>query len=205
MALYGTLFTISAPSGAGKTSLVSALLERDLDLQVSISHTTRPKRKGEVHGQDYYFVSQEEFMAMLERNEFLEHAQVFENYYGTSSLWVENTLRLGKDVILEIDWQGAQQVKKLHPETQSIFILPPSKASLESRLQDRGQDDAKVISRRMQCAMNEMAHYVEAQWIIVNDEFEQALKDLSSVFQACRLRIDQQKHRQIDLLKELLS
>ena len=205
MTVRGTLYTISAPSGAGKTSLVKALLEQDLQAQVSISHTTRPQRLGEQDGKDYYFVNQVEFLAMLNKGEFLEHAQVFQNYYGTSKSWVEQTLLTGKDVVLEIDWQGAQQVRRLFPDTQGIFILPPSRATLKDRLLGRGQDDNSVIERRMQEAISEMSHYVDAQWLVVNDDFEQALGELLSIMSAQRLRLDMQQYKYETLLADLLS
>lgn len=205
MSTRGTLYTISAPSGAGKTSLVKALLERDDQAQVSISHTTRPQRPNEQDGHDYYFVNSDVFLSMLGQGEFLEHAQVFENHYGTSKGWVEDSLRAGKDVILEIDWQGAQQVRHLLPETQGIFILPPSRSALEDRLRGRGQDNEDVIERRMQEAINEMSHYVEAQWLVVNDDFEQALDELHSILLAQRLKMDKQQQKHQQLLTELLS
>ena len=205
MTVRGTLYTISAPSGAGKTSLVKALLDQDLQVQVSISHTTRPQRLGEQDGKDYYFVDQVEFLAMLNKGEFLEHAQVFQNYYGTSKSWVEQTLLTGKDVVLEIDWQGAQQVRRLFPDTQGIFILPPSRATLKDRLLGRGQDDNSVIERRMQEAISEMSHYVDAQWLVVNDDFEQALGELLSIMSAQRLRLDMQQYKYETLLADLLS
>lgn len=205
MSIRGTLYTISAPSGAGKTSLVKALLERDPQTQVSISHTTRPQRPNEQHGRDYYFVDKDAFLGMLDTGDFLEHAQVFQNFYGTSKQWVEDTLKAGKDVILEIDWQGAQQVRKLLPETQGIFILPPSRAALEERLRGRAQDDEAVIERRMQEAINEMSHYIEAQWLVVNDDFTQALSDLHSIILAQRLRIGVQQYKHQQLMTELLS
>lgn len=205
MSIRGTLYTISAPSGAGKTSLVKALLERDSQAQVSISHTTRPQRPNEQDGRDYYFVNSDTFLSMLGQGDFLEHAQVFQNHYGTSKQWVEATLQAGKDVILEIDWQGAQQVRRLLPDTQGIFILPPSRAALEDRLRSRGQDDEQVIERRMQEAINEMSHYVEAQWLVVNDEFDKALTDLHSILLAQRLKMSAQQNKHQHLLTELLS
>lgn len=159
MTYRGTLFTVSAPSGAGKTSLVRALIDRSDHLRVSVSHTTRAKRPGEEDGVNYHFVSHDTFQDMLKEDAFLEHAQVFANYYGTSRRWVEETLAAGDDVILEIDWQGAQQVRQLMPETVSIFILPPSRDTLRSRLTNRGQDDAATIERRLAEAAREMSHY----------------------------------------------
>ena len=205
MSTGGTLYTISAPSGAGKTSLVRALLEKDPLVQVSVSHTTRPKRKGEINGIDYHFIDDAQFIAMLKKNAFLEHAQVFNNYYGTSKDWVEQTIKTGKDVILEIDWQGARQIRRLLPETQGIFILPPSRATLERRLKGRGQDDPEVIAQRMRAAISEMSHYVDAQWLIVNDVFTKALAELRSILQAQRLRCERQQQEYQNLLNDLLS
>jgi len=172
----GQLFIISAPSGAGKTSVVKRLIQ-DLDnLRVSISHTTRDKRPGEIEGEDYFFVSVEQFRTLLAHDGFIEHAQVFDNFYGTSRSHLEHLLRQGIDVILEIDWQGAQQVRKALPESYSIFILPPSRGILEQRLQDRGQDSDEVIARRMKSAVSEMSHYDEYDFIVVNDDLEQTIK-----------------------------
>lgn len=201
----GTLFTISAPSGAGKTSLVKALLDQDKNTQVSVSYTTRAMRPGEVDGSDYYFVDKKCFDAMLVKAEFLEHAQVFTNFYGTSQAWVEQTLAKGKDVILEIDWQGATQIRRLLPKTEGIFILPPSRNCLEERLRGRGQDDEDVIEQRMQEAKSEISHYVDAQWIIINDDFEQALTELKSILLAQRLKACIQQHKYASLLTDLLS
>lgn len=199
----GTLFTVSAPSGAGKTSLVKALLARDSRIQVSVSHTTRTMRPGEVDGKDYCFVDHETFKSMVAGNAFLEHAQVFDNYYGTSKSWVEGALEQGIDVILEIDWQGAQQVRQLMPEAQGIFILPPSREALRERLQGRGQDNDEVIERRMQEAINEMSHYTESQWLIINDDFETALQELHGVVSTQRLQTSQQKRHFSALLADL--
>lgn len=169
----GQLFIISAPSGAGKTSVVKRLINGLGDLRVSISHTTRGKRLGESEGEDYFFVSVEQFKALLSNDGFIEHAQVFDNFYGTSKNHLEHLLSQGLDVILEIDWQGAQQVRQAVPESLSIFILPPSRAILEQRLQGRGQDSDEVIARRMQSAVSEMSHYDEYDFIVVNDDLEQ--------------------------------
>lgn len=204
-AYQGTLFTVSAPSGAGKTSLVNALLARDNLVKVSISHTTRPIRPGEVDGRDYHFAEQSAFERMIAAEEFLEYAQVFENYYGTSKIWVEDTLRSGVDVILEIDWQGARQVRELMPEAQSIFILPPSQEALRERLQSRGQDDHTVIERRMKAAIDEMSHYTESQWIIINDDFERALTDLHQVINCQRLSTQKQQNKHQQWLQDLLK
>ena len=175
MTSTGTLYTVSAPSGAGKTSLVKALIERCRGLQVSVSHTTRPMRPAEKDGVNYHFVSESVFDQMLNRDEFLEHAEVFGNLYGTSNVWLEEQLKRGLDLILEIDWQGARQVKLLLPKTQSIFILPPSRQALRQRLSLRGQDDPDIIENRMRAAVAEISHYVESDFLIVNKDFDQAL------------------------------
>lgn len=200
----GTLFTVSAPSGAGKTSLVNALLLRDSRIQVSVSHTTRAMRPGEVDGKDYCFVSHDTFNTMIDDQLFLEHARVFENQYGTSKTWVEDALARGVDVILEIDWQGAQQVRDIMPATQSIFILPPSRDALYERLTGRGQDDDSVIDRRMQAAINEMSHYHESHWLLVNDQFDVALQQLHDIIRTQRLHTDKQEANYSDLLDDLL-
>lgn len=201
----GTLFTISAPSGAGKTSLVRALLDQDENTQVSVSFTTRAMRPGELDGRDYHFIDKNRFDGMLANTEFLEHAQVFTNYYGTSQAWVDAALAQGKDVILEIDWQGAAQIRRLLPETEGIFILPPSRACLQERLRGRGQDDETVIEQRMQEAKNEMSHFIDAQWLIVNDDFEQALIELKSIILTQRLKACSQQQKYGSLLVDLLS
>jgi guanylate kinase len=201
----GKLYIIAAPSGAGKTSLVKQLVA-DLDnLTVSISHTTRQMRPGEMHGQDYYFVTVADFQAMLEKQAFLEHAQVFDNFYGTAKQTVEENLKKGFDVILEIDWQGAQQIKKLLPDSLSIFILPPSTEILLERLRNRGQDDEQVIARRMRDAVTEIRHHDEFDYLVVNDVFEQALTELKSIIIANRLTRQRQQHNLRPLLASLLS
>jgi guanylate kinase len=201
----GTLFTVSAPSGAGKTSLVKALLLNDEQIQVSVSHTTRVMRPGEENGKDYCFVNHEVFDSMVSEGTFLEHAKVFENAYGTSKTWVDAALERGVDVILEIDWQGAQQVRQLIPETQSIFILPPSLPALRERLTGRGQDDESVIEHRMQAAINEMSHFQESQWLIVNDVFDTALEQLHNIVRTQRLQTSKQQANYRTLLQDLLS
>jgi guanylate kinase len=201
----GTLYTISAPSGAGKTSLVAELLKRTPRLGVSVSHTTRPKRPGEVDGVNYHFVSHAEFEKMLESSAFLEHAQVFDNFYGTSQQWVESQLAAGEDVILEIDWQGAQQVRRLMPDTVAIFIMPPSKEALNERLTGRGQDDSAVIQRRMDAAVAEMSHYIESDFVVINDDFNTALADLEAIVRSHRLSLTNQQLRHQALLSALLS
>jgi guanylate kinase len=204
MTTTGTLYTVSAPSGAGKTSLVNALIERTSNLRVSVSHTTRPMRPGEEDGINYHFVDEETFTQMLERAEFLEHAQVFGNYYGTSQAWVEQQLAEGTDVILEIDWQGARQVKRLMPQTRAIFILPPSRETLIQRLTARGQDDSAIIAARTAEAVEEMSHYVESDFLVVNSDFGQALQELQAIVSSQRLRLDRQKLVLAPLLDELL-
>jgi len=201
----GSLFTISAPSGAGKTSLVKALVERTDKLKVSVSHTTREMRPGEVDGVNYHFVSEGEFMRMVESASFLEHARVFSRYYGTSREWVESALNEGEDVILEIDWQGAAQVRRLLPETVSIFILPPSRATLHQRLTGRGQDKPEVIDKRMAEAKSEMSHYAEADYLVVNDNFDEAVTQLQAIVLCSRLSLVKQGERHKQLLIDLLS
>ncbi|MCB1855115.1 MAG: guanylate kinase [Halieaceae bacterium] len=200
----GTLYTVSAPSGAGKTSLVNALIERTENLRVSVSHTTRPRRPGETDGINYHFVDQPTFMAMLERTEFLEHAQVFGNLYGTSQVWVQQQLAAGIDVILEIDWQGARQVKHLLGGTQAIFILPPSRETLIQRLTARGQDDGDTIAARTAEAVEEMSHYIESDFLVVNNDFDQALAELQAIVRCQRLRVARQQQVLAPLLAELL-
>jgi guanylate kinase len=177
----GKLFVIAAPSGAGKTSLVKALLERMPALHVSVSHTTRNKRPTEEHGREYYFVSVPEFQSLVEKNEFLEHARVFDNYYGTGRKPVEAQLGKGHDVVLEIDWQGAQQVRKALPECKTIFILPPSRRALEERLRNRATDSNEVIERRLRDAVGDMTHSREFDYVVVNDDFEHAVSDLMRI------------------------
>lgn len=203
-ATTGSLFIVSAPSGAGKTSLVKALLESLTQIRVSISHTTRAMRPGEENGVHYHFVDIDSFLAMQKQNEFLEHAKVFDNYYGTSRKAVQSLLEQGEDVILEIDWQGARQVRQQFPQSISIFILPPSKSALRERLTGRGQDDDSIIERRMQDAVTEMSHYDEFDYLIINDDFNQALSELSAVVVAQRMRMAPQKNRQQQLLQDLL-
>jgi len=204
-ATTGTLYIVSAPSGAGKTSLVKALVDAQPQARVSVSHTTRAMRPGEVDGVNYHFVSREEFLARLERNEFLEHAEVFGNLYGTSQRWLEQTLAEGYDLILEIDWQGAQQVRRLMPQAKSIFILPPTQEALRQRLNNRGQDSDEIIEKRMREAVSEMSHYVEYDYLVINDDFAHALIDLQSIFRANQLKQQAQQQRHARLLSELLA
>ncbi len=201
----GNLYIVSAPSGAGKTSLVKALLEAEPRVRVSVSHTTRAMRPGEVDGVNYHFVSREQFTAMLEQDAFLEHAQAFDNFYGTSQHWVEQTLAEGYDLILEIDWQGAQQVRRLLPQAKSIFILPPTQEALRHRLTNRGQDSGEIIERRMRDAVSEMSHYVEFDYLVINDDFGHALEDLKAIFRANQLLQTPQQMRHGGLLSELLA
>ncbi|MEM0955635.1 MAG: guanylate kinase [Pseudomonadota bacterium] len=201
----GTLFTVSAPSGAGKTSLVRALVDRCPQLRVSVSHTTREVRPGEQDGVSYHFVTETVFESMLSRAEFLEHAKVFNHYYGTSQTWVEEQLASGSDVVLEIDWQGAAQVKRQIPQAVAIFILPPSREALLQRLRQRGRDGEAVIEQRMSQAVHELSHYGEADYIVVNDVFDTALEELVAVVHSQRLVTTAQILRLRDLLTDLLS
>mgnify|MGYP001583557103 CR=1 FL=1 len=205
MSVRGCLYTVSAPSGAGKTSLVKALVESMPSIRVSVSHTTRQLRPGEINGINYHFVDEATFMTMVNNGEFLEHARVFNNFYGTSQRWVEDTLRGGTDVILEIDWQGAQQVRRLMPGTRSIFIAPPSLQILCARLTGRGQDSPAVIASRMQQAVAEMSHYAEVDYLIINDHFENAVHDMRSIVHSARLTLAQQQLRHSALLAELMN
>ena len=200
----GTLFIICAPSGAGKSSLVRALVDAVPDLAVSISHTTRSPRASEKHGVDYFFVGEDEFQTLLEQNTFLEHATVFDHHYGTSQAWVQEQLAHGKDIILEIDWQGAQQVRSIIKDTVNIFILPPSLASLEERLKGRG-DDEPNINRRMRDAVSEIGHYGEFDYLVVNHFFDRTLKQLSAIITGARH--DYRRHRDYyeSLLGQLLN
>lgn len=201
----GCLYTLSAPSGAGKTSLVRALLAGDDGLALSVSHTTRARRAGEVDGSDYHFVDDAEFDRMVTAGEFLEHARVFDHRYGTSRRAVEQTLATGRDVLLEIDWQGARQVRSCVAGSVSIFVLPPSRDALAERLRGRGQDDDTVIDRRMAAAIDEMTHYTEADYLVVNDDFEAALADLRAIVRAGRVRRARQAARCAELIDSLLA
>jgi len=201
----GTLFIVSAPSGAGKTSMVRALMERDADLGFSVSHTTRPPRPGEVDGRDYHFIDVPTFERMVEEGAFLEYAKVFDNYYGTSRAAVEAQLAEGRDVFLDIDWQGARQVRQAWPEAVSIFVLPPSREALEARLRGRGTDSDEVIAGRMARAVDEASHYDEYDYLIVNDDFETAVGDLGAIVRARRLCLPAQQVRHADMIAGLLA
>ena len=203
--LRGSLFIVAAPSGAGKTSLIKSLLESMSGITVSVSHTTRLPRPGEQNGEHYHFVDVSTFIEMQSQGQFLEHAKVFDNYYGTSQTALENTLNQGLDVILEIDWQGARQVRSLFADCQSIFILPPSRQVLLERLTQRGQDDQAVINRRMQDAVNEISHYDEFDFIVINDDFNVALQQLTAIIVASRLTLQRQRILNQSLLLDLLQ
>jgi guanylate kinase len=203
----GTLYIIAGPSGSGKTSLIAELTKRMPDLAVSISHTTRPRRPQEKDGVDYYFVDEKVFLQMIEAGEFLEYAKVFNYhyYYGTSQQWVETRLSQGTDVILEIDWQGAMQVRHLYPQAVGIFILPPSREALDSRLRHRQGDDAEVIAKRLAVAIEEMSHYVEFDYFIINRDFQTAVSDLQAIVTAENLTFLKQSQKQAALIASLLS
>ena len=196
---------MSAPSGAGKTSLIKALMEQDQRVEVSVSHTTRPQRPGEVEGVNYFFVSTETFHQMREAGAFFESAKVFGHFYGTSLTQLEARLSDGADVILEIDWQGAQQVRKLLPESAWLFILPPSLEALKSRLLSRGQDAEDTIDLRMRAARDEMSHWDETDYLIINDQFDVALEALQALVRSLRLRTGQQQSALQDLIENLLT
>ena len=201
----GTLYIVSAPSGAGKTSLVTALIKADKHVSVSVSHTTRAMRPGEQHGVNYHFVSHDDFKGLIAKGDFLEHAEVFGNFYGTSRSALQEVLDQGNDLILEIDWQGAQQVRKLMPEALSVFILPPSQQALRERLDGRGQDSEEIIAGRMKEAVSEMVHYDEYDYVIINDDFDVALEDLKAVFRSNRLQLKKQQQRHAALLKQMIG
>jgi guanylate kinase len=201
----GKLFVIAAPSGAGKTSLVRALMERLPELRFSISYTTRKQRDAETHGRDYFFVDKETFQRMIADSEFLENAQVFDNFYGTSRAQVESMLNQGSNVLLEIDWQGAQQIRRAMPEVQSIFILPPSRAELERRLRDRKTDSGEVIARRLRESIADMSHWSEFDYVVVNDDFTRAVDDLEAIVRGHGQHVQRDRSGLPTLIGQLLG
>jgi len=201
--MSGNLFVISAPSGAGKTTLVQSLLNINPQIDLSVSYTTRDPRPGEHDGKDYHFVSREIFSAMAQRGEFLESAEVYGNLYGTSQNWINHETSKGRDILLEIDWQGAAQVRRLFPECISLFILPPSKEALEQRLKGRGKDSGEVISRRMAAVREDVAHIAEFDYVIINENLNEALRELNAVVLSARLRCDRQLARHQALINQL--
>lgn len=203
--MAGNLYVVAAPSGAGKTTLVRLLLQRKPDIRLSISYTTRAARPGEENGRAYNFVSVQEFVAMRERGDFLEWAEVHGNFYGTSRLWIESRIAEGHDVLLEIDWQGARQVRSIFPEALGIFILPPDMETLSSRLAGRGTDDPEVIARRLAAAEEEMRHVGEFDYVIINDDLNQALEDLCAIVRSSRLRLRDQQSRYPALFSRLMT
>lgn len=201
----GILFVVSAPSGAGKTSLLRALVPDDPGLVMSVSHATRPMRPGERDGVDYHFVDVAEFERMVESGAFLEHARVFDNYYGTAEASVRGQLAAGHDVVLEIDWQGARQVRRHFPDAITVFVVPPTIEALRERLTGRGQDDEAVVDRRMRDARSELSHYVEYDYLVVNDDFDEALVGLRAIVVAARQRLPAQAARHADELRRMLG
>ena len=201
----GCLFVLAAPSGGGKTSLVNALLEREPGIRLSVSYTTRPPRPGEKDGVHYHYVDEAGFMALKARGEFLEYAHVHGNWYATSATWLRAEIALGHDVLLEIDWQGAEQVRRLIPDAVLIFILPPSLASLRERLEKRGQDAPEVIARRLEAAREEMRHCSDFDYVIMNQDFARAVDDLSAIVRAARLTSSRQRVRHAPLIQRLVE
>lgn len=199
------LYVVAAPSGGGKTSLIAALLEQDRRIRLSVSHTTRAPRPGEQDGVHYHFVNEERFLQLVSQDAFLEHARVFDHYYGTGRAAVEQQLAEGYDVVLDIDWQGARQVRQSFPACRSIFIVPPSLEELHRRLTRRGQDDDAVIRRRMRDARNEISHWDEFDFLVINDEFDDALADLQCIIRHGRAQRDHQREREAEILAELLE
>jgi guanylate kinase len=197
------VFIVSAPSGAGKSSLVAALLTQEKNIQLSVSHTTRGPRAGERHGKEYFFVTQEQFASMREQGDFLESAQVYGHHYGTSRTWVEETLASGKDVVLEVDWQGARQLRHVYGQAIGIFILPPSFPVLKQRLESRGKDAPEVIARRLAAAQEDVEHVGEFDYVIINKEFSDAVRDLTSIIRAERLKRGLQLQRHRELIEQL--
>lgn len=202
-AVAGALFIVSAPSGAGKTTLVKQLMERDAAIRHSISYTTRQSRPGEENGRDYHFIDIQTFLTMRERGDFLEWAEVHGNFYGTSRAWLLDEMRAGRDTLLEIDWQGAQQVRDQMPHTVSIFIVPPSIEELERRLRARGQDSEEVIQRRVAAALGELRHVDEFDFVIINNNLQEALDDLAAAVRAARLNFQRQRARHPDVFRFL--
>ncbi len=203
--ISGSLFIVSAPSGAGKTTLVRLLLEQDAQVHLSVSYTTRPPRPGEISGREYHFIGVPEFLAMRDRGDFLEWAEVHGNYYGSSRAWLEGQMRAGRDMLLEIDWQGAQQLRARFPQAVSVFIMPPSLGELERRLRGRASDSAEVIARRLGAAKDEMRRVREFQYVIINNDLQQAVGDLVAVVRAARLRLDRQEERHLALFAPLFQ
>jgi guanylate kinase len=201
--MSGNLFIVSAPSGAGKTSLVGGLLKCNKQINLSISYTTRAPRPGEVDGVNYHFVSREQFTDMAKRGDFLESAEVYGNFYGTSQSWISQEIAKGHDILLEIDWQGAAQVRSKFPDSIGIFILPPSLDALESRLNGRQQDSAEVIAKRLQAAREDISHVAEFDYVIINDKLDEALQQLNAVVIAAGLRRNRQLTRQANLINQL--
>jgi guanylate kinase len=201
--MSGNLFIVAAPSGAGKTTLVGMLLERDALIRLSVSYTTRAPRPGEANGREYHFIDVATFLAMRERGEFLESAEVHGNHYGTSRVWIEQQIAAGQDILLEIDWQGAQQVRTLFPNAIGIFVLPPSLGELERRLRSRGQDSEEVIARRLAAALTEMRHVNEFEYVIINNKLPEAIEDLQTVVRSVRLRYASQLARHSELFSFL--
>lgn len=201
----GTLYVISAASGAGKTSLVSAVLRQVSDIEVSVSHTTRKPREGEVDGVNYHFITTDVFESMVANGDFFEHATVFGNMYGTSRQHIQEQLLKGNDVILEIDWQGARQIRQLVTDCKSIYIAPPSIAVLRERLNSRGQDDEAIIEKRMREAVSEMSHYAEFGYLVINDDFDTAREELAAILLGNRMLLERQQQKHATLLAELLT
>ncbi len=201
--MSGSLFVISAPSGAGKTSLVNALLNINPQIDLSVSFTTRQPRPGEVNGKDYHFVSREQFLGMAERGEFLESAEVYGNFYGTSQSWISQQNTKGRDILLEIDWQGAGQVRRLFPACITVFVLPPSLEALEQRLKGRGKDNGQVIAKRLAAVREDVSHVAEFDYVIINDDLNEALRELNAVVLSARLRGSCQLARHQQLINQL--
>ncbi|MGB8856370.1 MAG: guanylate kinase [Burkholderiales bacterium] len=203
--MSGNLFIVWAPSGAGKSSLIAALLERDKNVRQSVSFTTRAPRAGEIEGKHYHFVTPAVFQAMIEDGDFLEHAEVYGNFYGTSKKWIDEAMQNGFDVVMAIDWQGAQQIHRIFPQTVGVFILPPSLDVLRQRLTARGQDSAEVIERRLASAHDDMSHLGEFDYVIINNEFIEAVSDLLAIFRSQRLRRDAQFKRNNGIISKLIK